>query len=179
MCQKIRFATTDDGLNIYNLEKLSIKGASSYDMILKEIDENTLANYLIIESILEQSEDTTSQSTGIIAGETTAKKTIETMNKKNTSFTGYLGYWQLADEYHITNIAIYPTYQGRGYAKALIIELINIAKKNNIIAISLEVRRSNINAIKLYENTGFIHLGVRPKYYTDGEDALIMTFNLI
>lgn len=38
----------------------------------------------------------------------------------------------------------------------------------------LEVRKSNIPAIKLYEGMGFKVAGERPKYYKDGETALIM-----
>ena len=38
---------------------------------------------------------------------------------------------------------------------------------------ALEVRKSNIKAISLYERVGFSFVGTRPKYYMDGEDALI------
>ena len=50
-----------------------------------------------------------------------------------------------------------------------------IARKNEVVAQTLEVRESNIEAIKLYRKCGFVVKGVRPLYYTDtNEDALIM-----
>jgi ribosomal-protein-alanine N-acetyltransferase len=50
-----------------------------------------------------------------------------------------------------------------------------IAGKNEITEQTLEVRKSNTEAIKLYEKCGFVVKGIRPLYYTDThEDALIM-----
>ena len=50
-----------------------------------------------------------------------------------------------------------------------------IAGKNEITDQILEVRKSNTEAIKLYEKCGFVVKGIRPLYYTDThEDALIM-----
>ena len=42
--------------------------------------------------------------------------------------------------------------------------------------ITLEVRKSNLPAIKLYEKAGFENMGIRPRFYTEPEeDAVIMT----
>ena len=86
----------------------------------------------------------------------------------------YGGYWQIFAEGHITNIAVKNEFRKQGLGTELVKELIKDAKNNGITAMTLEVRASNEPAIKLYEKMGFASAGVRPKYYPDGEDAVIM-----
>ncbi len=88
---------------------------------------------------------------------------------------GYGGLWMIIDEAHITNIAIHPDYRGNGYGNKIVQGLIDIVRKEGIIKLTLEVRRSNIVAQELYKKFGFIAAGVRPGYYQDNqEDAIIM-----
>jgi len=42
----------------------------------------------------------------------------------------------------------------------------------------LEVRRSNRGARNMYESYGFAEIGVRPRYYEDGEDAVVMLLEI-
>lgn len=91
----------------------------------------------------------------------------------DNNIIGYAGVYPSGD---ITNVAVLPSEQGKGYGTELVKELINIAKINNIEKLFLEVRVSNIKAIKLYEKCGFEKISVRKKYYKDGEDALIYAF---
>ena len=86
----------------------------------------------------------------------------------------YGGYWQIFAEGHITNIAVKNEFRKQGLGTELVKALIEDAKNNGITAMTLEVRASNEPAIKLYEKMGFASAGVRPKYYPDGEDAVIM-----
>ncbi len=89
--------------------------------------------------------------------------------------TGYIGMWIVFDEGHITNLAAHPLYRRQGVGRALLNELIAVAKKNGVQYLTLEVRRSNLSAQDLYQQIGFVHMGVRRKYYLDNrEDALIM-----
>lgn len=100
---------------------------------------------------------------------------IETMGK----IAGYIGFWKIIDEGHITNIAVHPDFRRLGYGKALISAMIQKANDMEIIAITLEVRRSNNIAISLYESFGFVSSGVRKQYYSDNnEDAIIMWLRL-
>lgn len=97
----------------------------------------------------------------------------------NGKITGYLGFWKIMDEAHITNIAIHNEYRRLGYGKALIAAMLSKVKELEIIAITLEVRVSNLAAISLYESFGFVSSGVRYSYYSDNnEDALIMWLKL-
>ena len=86
----------------------------------------------------------------------------------------YGGFWKVFDEANITNIAVKREYRGQGIGKVITNALIQEAKKQGIRAITLEVRVSNISAIRLYEGCGFKNAGIRKKYYPDGEDAIIM-----
>jgi len=87
---------------------------------------------------------------------------------------GYAGIWLIFDEGHITNIAVHPDFQRRGVASALLQRVLSNAKACGIEACTLEVRRNNLAAQKLYEKYGFLPEGVRKGYYTDTkEDALL------
>ena len=88
---------------------------------------------------------------------------------------GYMGMWSLSGEGHITNVAISENHRKKGYAKVLIAHFTEIAQKENLEFMTLEVRASNTPAINLYESFGFVQVGVRKKYYENTEDALLMT----
>ncbi|MCD8378371.1 MAG: ribosomal protein S18-alanine N-acetyltransferase [Candidatus Gastranaerophilales bacterium] len=88
---------------------------------------------------------------------------------------GYAGSWHIVDEAHITTIAVCKNRQRQHIAECLIVKLLEDCYNNYIKYITLEVRVSNIPAIKLYEKYGFKSLGTRKGYYQDNnEDALIM-----
>ena len=88
---------------------------------------------------------------------------------------GYAGTWHIIDEGHITTIAVKKEYLRNHIGEAIIQKIIDDCYKNNIKYLTLEVRVSNIPAIKLYEKYGFQSLGTRKGYYQDNnEDALIM-----
>lgn len=86
---------------------------------------------------------------------------------------GYYSYLHIFDEAHIMNVAILPEYQGLGYGNEMMKSLLDLTAEQGLPNVTLEVRRSNVRAINLYEKHGFNLVGVRPKYYMDGEDALI------
>ena len=88
---------------------------------------------------------------------------------------GYAGCWHILEEAHITTIAIAPEYRRKKYAEALLKKIIDDCYSEKIKYITLEVRVSNIPAIKLYTKYGFTSFGTRKGYYQDNnEDALIM-----
>ena len=87
----------------------------------------------------------------------------------------YANYWLIADEGDINNVAVAPPFRSQGFGLVLMEALIADCKKQNANAMTLEVRESNTNAIKLYEKLGFEKHGKRPNYYEDnGENAVIM-----
>jgi len=88
---------------------------------------------------------------------------------------GYGGLWRIFDEGHITNIAVHPEFRRCGVASRIMDKILDICDENDIKSITLEVRKSNSTAQKLYVKYGFKIEGARKGYYSDtGEDALIM-----
>lgn len=95
--------------------------------------------------------------------------------KEGEEVVGYAGYWRIYDEAHVTNVAIRKDRRGKGYGKALMIRLMDLAAAEGVGAMTLEVRVTNLTARHLYDELGFLSAGVRPGYYEDnGEDAVIM-----
>ena len=91
----------------------------------------------------------------------------------------YIIFWLVVDEVHLHNLAVKKEYRGQGLAFKLMEAMAEIAGENEITDQTLEVRRSNTEAIKLYEKCGFVVKGIRPLYYTDThEDALVMWADL-
>jgi len=89
---------------------------------------------------------------------------------------GFVGGWIMADELHITEIATRATYRGQGIGHLMLISIIEIGYELQARVATLEVRRANISAQKVYEEFGFEKVGFRKAYYSDNkEDAIIMT----
>ena len=94
----------------------------------------------------------------------------------NNIAIGYMGFQIILDEAYVDNIAVLPDYRRLGAARMLIDNAIDICRARNVSFITLEVRRSNKAAIKLYEGAGFVEVGQRHNFYTAPiEDALLMT----
>ncbi|MEZ0536594.1 ribosomal protein S18-alanine N-acetyltransferase [Caldicellulosiruptoraceae bacterium PP1] len=88
---------------------------------------------------------------------------------------GYVGMYHILNEGHITNIAVNPDFRGKGIGKELLLHILKYAKENDIVALTLEVRKSNIVAQNLYKSFGFKEAGIRKNYYKNPtEDAVIM-----
>jgi [ribosomal protein S18]-alanine N-acetyltransferase len=99
---------------------------------------------------------------------------------ERSGVVAFLNHWRVADEFQIMNVAVDPAQRRRGFGSALLADLLQLARAQTISAVTLEVRRSNTGAIRLYERHGFRHVGVRPRYYSDNqEDALVMSLGLV
>ena len=91
------------------------------------------------------------------------------------SIIGYGGMWRMYDEAHVTTIGVRHDMQHSGYGRVLFAALIQAAYDMGAKWVTLEVRTSNDNAMKMYEAFGFKVIGRRKGYYTDnGEDAIVM-----
>lgn len=92
---------------------------------------------------------------------------------------GYICLWEIADEVHVTNVAVDPGRRRQGIARALLGGVIDDGRARKLRMVVLEVRPSNRDALTLYESFGFRVVGRRRGYYYDtGEDALIMETTL-
>lgn len=93
---------------------------------------------------------------------------------------GYCGYWGIAGEGYIYNVAIKKECRRQGLGFQMLRYLIDQAKGRGITSMTLEVRQSNEAAIQLYQSLGFEAAGIRSDFYTrPKEDAVIMWLNPI
>lgn len=89
---------------------------------------------------------------------------------------GFAGMWLMVDEAHVVTVAVLPGERRRGYGRALVHGLVELAIEHGMKAATLEVRVSNAAARALYGAYGFYEVGRRKRYYSDNhEDAVIMT----
>ena len=97
--------------------------------------------------------------------------------EENGVIIGYAMLMLVLDEAHLLNISIAKSHQGQGLGAALLEYMMQVARGHGAANMFLEVRPSNLVAIRLYESTGFNEMAVRRGYYpaADGrEDAILM-----
>ena len=111
----------------------------------------------------------------------------EDLNRKNAKslvievenkIVGYIIFWIISDEIHILNIAVHRLYRKQKIATALLKYCFEFASLKSFKYCTLEVRENNLSAQKLYEKFGFKPLYKRKKYYSCGEDAVVMGIEL-
>ena len=91
------------------------------------------------------------------------------------ALVGYAGGWIVDGQLQILKVACDPRYRRRGIARTLLAQLASDARDLGATECTLEVRSSNAGARALYRALHLRDVGTRPHYYSDGEDALIMT----
>jgi len=96
-----------------------------------------------------------------------------------SSISGVLGLWFMAGEAHVMTIGVRVNHRRQGLGQLLLTAAIELARSCSAFAITLEVGRTNREAISLYIKNGFTERGARKNYYEEtGEDAVIMTREL-
>jgi ribosomal-protein-alanine N-acetyltransferase len=94
--------------------------------------------------------------------------------RKHGRVAGYLFAMWFFDEMHVNKVAVDERERRQGIALALMGECLRFAKANRIKTISLEVRKSNEGALEFYRFLDFEASYTRPRYYPDGEAAVVM-----
>ncbi|MDD4085264.1 MAG: ribosomal protein S18-alanine N-acetyltransferase [Acholeplasmataceae bacterium] len=94
--------------------------------------------------------------------------------ERKKAIIGFAGYWLVAGEAQVIRIAVKTNERGKGLGRFIADAMVRSAWQEDAEAVTLEVRKSNAPAIRTYERVGFSAAGVRPRYYDDGEDAVIM-----
>jgi ribosomal-protein-alanine N-acetyltransferase len=88
---------------------------------------------------------------------------------------GFCAFWLVLDELHINNLAVAPEHRRVGVASALLTTVLTEGAKLGAKRATLEVRRSNEEARRVYQRFGFVVAGVRLDYYSlPTEDALVL-----
>lgn len=86
-----------------------------------------------------------------------------------------------AGEAHILNVCVREQYRIVGFGRRLLAHLLERAVAGGVTEAFLEVRPSNLAAIRLYHRLGFEQIGIRRGYYQapDGrEDAIVLKLEL-
>ena len=98
---------------------------------------------------------------------------------RDKQIISYISYRIIDKEMHLLKIAVTPQWRERGIASWLLSESLNACENRGIDGCLLEVRPSNVSAIRLYQKLDFKIIGKRPHYYSDTrEDALVMRYRL-
>ena len=97
-----------------------------------------------------------------------------TDDETDSQILGYLAYWLLEGRCHLLTLGLDHPFRGLGLAKEMVRHVISEAIRESAKEVVLEVRKSNVPAIQLYQSAGFSITHVREKYYSDGEDAYFM-----
>jgi ribosomal-protein-alanine N-acetyltransferase len=99
--------------------------------------------------------------------------------RKGGGVLAFVNFWLVRDEVHVLNVATHPSARRQGHASRLLEHVISFAHREKCRYVTLEVRRSNQSAIRLYRKYGFRPVGIRPNYYVeDNEDALVMLLEI-
>ena len=98
--------------------------------------------------------------------------------ESNGGIVGYAGVMCIEPIADVQTIAVVPEYEGRGIGSTLLTRLVREARVRRALDLLLEVRADNPRAQQLYRRFGFEQIHVRPRYYRDGVDALIMRLQL-
>ena len=94
---------------------------------------------------------------------------VLTLNNEIVGY-GVVDHWE--DHNHLISIAVRPDSRKKGLGEALLMELEKRLSKER--PLRLEVRQSNLAAIRLYSKGGFKKTGLAEGYYGDGENAITM-----
>jgi ribosomal-protein-alanine N-acetyltransferase len=101
-------------------------------------------------------------------------------DRLHRNVVAFTNYWVVADEVHLLNLATHPEARRAGHASRLLAHIIEVGRARECRFVTLEVRRSNAAAARLYRRFGFRAVGVRPNYYAeDQEDAIVMLLDLV
>ncbi len=97
--------------------------------------------------------------------------------QQNQEIIGYAVLMMVLDEAHLLNLSVARGFQGKGLGRSLLEHMMQIGRKHGGSNIFLEVRVSNLKAIRLYESVGFNEMAIRRNYYparNGREDAVLM-----
>ena len=100
-------------------------------------------------------------------------KSLNLISEIDGQLMGYFFSHMISNEVHILNIAIDVPFQHRGNGKAFFNQIFK--KYLEYANVFLEVKRTNLPAINLYHKFGFEEIDIRKMYYSDGQDAVVMS----
>lgn len=101
--------------------------------------------------------------------------TLAFVQKNGIMIEGFAIWHLLGDEAELCSVAVARLQQNRGIGSSMMRSMHEILRKAGAERFFLEVRAGNVPAQALYLKLGYAVVGKRRKYYSDGEDAVLMT----
>ena len=114
-------------------------------------------------------------SSKLVADELSQKNRTWWVAQCDGKLVGYAGGLVVDDELQVLKVAVDEGYRRRGIAAELMSRISEDARNLGARTCSLEVRKGNTSAQAFYASIGLESIGVRPRYYSDREDAVIMS----
>jgi ribosomal-protein-alanine N-acetyltransferase len=191
---RIEPMTLADIPEVIAIERLSYSMTWPQKTYDYELQRNELAHYFILRLLNRPARELTNQQIGqpadpqdeSCASATGAQPSLNSepsgrglsrvVSGPAETIIGLGGFWLIADQIHISTIAIHPNWRRLGLGEWMLITLLEEGLALGANIATLEVRPSNHTAILLYGKYDFREVGRRPRYYSDNsEDALIFT----
>ena len=169
----IRKWTPNDSPSVAELEKICFKYPWSAEMVEETASGDNFCGFVAVnsESANESTGDFVSKPSGG-SGKNVADAARSGGQKDE--IVGYAGAVFASDVADIALVAVSPSHVRKGYAFGLVTALCEELFSRGVAFVYLEVRKSNIAAVKLYDKCGFKPVGISKKYYEDSEDAIVM-----
>ena len=105
-----------------------------------------------------------------------------TVREASGAIAGYFLMMLAVDEAHLLNISVRRDLHGKGVGRMQLHKVVELARHAGMQSVLLEVRPSNLRALAIYEQFGFVRIGIRRGYYPAGEgcreDAIVMRLPL-
>lgn len=103
---------------------------------------------------------------------------VLTDDETDSKILGYCVFWGIGESLEILNIAVDLPYRGYGFAKLMLQSVVREGLKRQAKHLILDVRKSNLSAVALYQKAGFAITQYRKSFYSNGEDAYHMVLEL-
>lgn len=171
---RIRPMAAEDVAQIGDIERESFTSIWPEAAYQRELG-NKLARYLVM--VEEPPEPAAAAApTGLFGAIRRIVGGAEDAARPGERVLGFIGLWLMVGEAHVVTVAVRESFRRLGIGERLLIAALEMARGFEQEVVTLEVRKSNEAAQRMYEKYGFDRVGLRVRYYTDNhEDAVIMT----
>lgn len=170
--ERIRLAKEDGGKNLRTGVQLFEGSQDAAPLSYRPLDTAHAPDVAALESVVMGSD---AWKASLVADELPRKDRTWWAAFDGNVLAGYCGGWIVDGQVQILKIATDPAYRRRGIAAELLALVASDARNLGATEMTLEVRASNAGAQTFYERMGLRNIGTRPHYYSDREDAVIMS----
>ena len=170
--ERIRLAKDGDGKNLRTGVQLFDGSQDAAPLAYRPLDASHAADVARLER---EAMGSDAWNEALVADELPRKDRTWWAAYDGDALVGYCGGWIVDGQVQILKIATDRAYRRRGIAAELIVLVAADARDLGAVEMTLEVRASNAGAQTFYERMGLRVIGTRPHYYSDREDAVIMS----